>query len=105
MPSPVTAIFALLVQHILGLEEAGEIGPADGGADPPAALQKRADDMAAEEPGAAEYRDQSLVGERDRHGRVPGRSRRRSRVGVSYQTIGAAVKWARRMGKPGDTRR
>ena len=48
--------------HAERLEMAGEIGPADGGAHAPAALQERADDMAAEEARAAEDRDQPLVG-------------------------------------------
>ena len=43
------------------LEMAGEIRPADRGADAPAALQQRADHMTADEARAAEDRDQTLV--------------------------------------------
>jgi hypothetical protein len=55
------------------LEMAGEIGPAHGGADAPAALQERAHEMAAEEAGAAKDRHQTLVVDRSRHSRnLPG---------------------------------
>jgi len=42
--------------HAERLEVTGEIGSADGGANPPAALQERAHDMTADETGAAEDR-------------------------------------------------
>ena len=48
--------------HAERLQVTGEIGPADGGADAPAALEERAHDMAADETGAAEDRHQTLVG-------------------------------------------
>ncbi len=65
------------------LEMAGEIGTADGGADAPAALQERADDVATEEARTAEDGDQTLVGGGDRHARTP-RTPRRARPVSGY---------------------
>ena len=68
--------------HAERLEVAGKIGPADRGADAPAALQERADDMAAEEARAAENRDQTLVGGGNRHSGVLVSDWRRGRRGL-----------------------
>jgi len=53
--------------HAERLKVAGEIGAADRGPHPPAALQEGTDDLAAEEAGAAKYRHQTLVGSGECH--------------------------------------
>ena len=51
-----------LADHAERLQEAGEIGPAHRDAHAIAALHQRAHDMAADEAGAAEDRDELLAG-------------------------------------------